>query len=720
MSFVTNSKTNLGASLDSDGKKVNFRLYSKNATMVILCIFERPTGENAVMNLKMQKQKGSDIWETSVKTYALKDLKVPIFYGFRVFGPNWQYKDNFEVGTDIGFISKVDEYGNRFNPNKIAYDPYSKEISHLPSDVCPGLEIFRSDDENYLKDNAKQAPKSVFYLDSEKNIATVEKRPFCEEIIAETHIKDMTYNVTMKEGGTYLGAAKFAPVIKRMGFTMVEFLPLQEFDFREDGQNYWGYMTLNFFSPSRHYSYSKRYGKILDEFREMVDAFHKNGIKVCMDVVYNHTGEARIHWHNNDNASLMSYALIDNQSYYKLTTNAHRGSCCDSKKERNYYRQNSGCHNDTNSTNEGFCNLVADSVAFWAKQGVDAFRFDLAVSLMDTSEDDKAKYCAHTSFCANLANELEKRGVKVIDNPNEAQEGIMLIAEPWTCSGENSYQLGNFPRNWMEWNDVSRDTIRRAALYPAHITLYDVINIFEGTKSRFKDKYGAINYICCHDGFSLYDCNSYSKPNPDTTGGSPWEICSDNQNNEGIKENAIKKELTMLFLSKGVPMMQLGDIIMHSKCGNNNSYNLDDGTNYYNYSAANKKGTFQNRIFEFCKNLINFRKSNPVFSLANYDEKLTYFNEHSQQIDVNSENLKSDYSKNYIGIKVENNSGDFFIAFSKHPFDYKFKLPKAQENKNWYILFDTSNKEHITFEPKEFFGLEYVLNPNSMVVFKEL
>ena len=220
MSFVTNSKTNLGASLDSDGKKVNFKLYSKNATMVILCIFERPTGENAVMNLKMQKQKGSDIWETSVKTYALKDLKVPIFYGFRVFGPNWQYKDNFEVGTDIGFISKVDEYGNRFNPNKIAYDPYSKEISHLPSDVCPGLEIFRSDDENYLKDNAKQAPKSVFYLDSEKNITTVEKRPFCEEIIAETHIKDMTYNVTMREGGTYLGAAKFAPVIKRMGFTI--------------------------------------------------------------------------------------------------------------------------------------------------------------------------------------------------------------------------------------------------------------------------------------------------------------------------------------------------------------------------------------------------------------------------------------------------------------------------------------------------------------------
>ena len=720
MSFVTNSKINLGANLDFANKKVDFRLYSKNATMVILCIFEKPAGEDPVMNLKMQKQKDSDIWETSVKTYALKGLKVPVFYGYRVFGPNWQYREEFEAGSGIGFISKVDACGNRFNPNKIAYDPYSREISHLPSDACLSLEIFRSSDENYLKDNAKQAPKSVLYLDKGKEIATVEPRPFSGEIIAETHIKDMTYNVAMKERGTYLGAAKFAPVIKRMGFTMVEFLPLQEFDFREDGHNYWGYMTLNFFSPSRHYSYSKEYGKILNEFREMVDSFHRNGIKVCMDVVYNHTGEARIHWHNNDDASLMSYALIDNQSYYKLTGNAHQGSCGDSTNEIKYYRQYCGCHNDTNTSNEGFCNLVADSVAFWANQGVDAFRFDLAVSLMDTSKDDKPEYCAHTSLCANLTHELEKRGVKVINNPNEAQEGIMLIAEPWTCCGENCYQLGNFPHNWMEWNDISRDTIRRAALYPDHINLCDVINVFEGTKSRFRDKYGAINYICCHDGFSLYDCNSYSKPNPDTQGGSPWELCFDNRNNEQVKENAIKKELAMLFLSKGVPMMQLGDIIMHSKCANNNSYNLDDSTNYYNYAQASRKGTFENRIFEFCKSLIEFRKSNSVFTSADFDKKLSYYNEHSQQIDVNSENLKSDYGRNYIGIKVEDVCGGFFIAFSKHPFDYKFKLPKARENKNWYILFDTSNSLHLTFEPKEFFGLEYVLNPSSIVVFKEL
>ena len=706
MFHIPDSKTNLGANMSSNGKEVIFKLYSKNATKVILCIFEEPQGQDPVMNLIMKKTQ-DDIWETSVKIYALKDLKEPVFYGYRLFGPNWEYKETFEPDSNIGFISRVDENGNRFNPNKLAYDPYSKEISHLPSDVCPSLEIFRSDDNNYLKDNAKYAPKSVFFADNcKKEITMVKPRPFSSEIIGEVHIKDLTKNLPIKECGTYLGAAKFAPVLKRMGLTMIEFLPLQEFDFREDGQNYWGYMTLNFFSPARHYAHNKKYGEILNEFRQMIDTYHKHDLKVCMDVVYNHTGEARIHHHNNYDASLMSYALIDNQSYYKLV-------------DGNIYRQNSGCHNDTNSTNKGFCDMIADSVAFWAKQGVDAFRFDLAVSLMDISKDNKAQYCSHTSLCANLTNELEKRGVKVISDPTQAQEGIMLIAEPWTCGGENSYQLGNFPSNWMEWNDVSRDTIRRAALFGNHINLYDVINIFEGTKTRFKDKYGAINYICCHDGFSLYDCNSYSKRNSDTTGGSDWEICFDNYKNEEFKENSIKKELAMLFLSKGVPMVQVGDIIMHTKKGNNNSYNHDDEINYYNYAKSNTRGTFENRIFEFCKSLIEFRKNNPIFSSKDFDKKLTYYNEHAQFIDTKSENLKSDYNKNYIGIRVECNQGDFFVAFSKHPHNYNFKLPSANEGKNWYIIFDTSNKEHITFEQKTFFGLDYTLNPNSLVVFKE-
>lgn len=711
--IVPTATTTLGANYDKERKCVHFTLLSKNATHVILCIFEKALGEDPVMNLHMKKRIASDIWETSVKTYALKDLKEPFFYGFRVFGPNFEYTEDFEAGTNIGFKSRTDKFGNRFNPNKLAFDPYSREISHLPSDVSEDLKIFRSLDDFNFVDNAKEAPKSVFYLEkSAKSVAKVELRPFSGEIIGEAHIKDLTRNLPIKEAGTYLGAAKFAPKIKEMGFTTVEFLPLMEFDQMEDGRNYWGYMTLGYFAPSRFYAFNKEFGKVLDEFRTMVDAFHKNDLKVCLDVVYNHTGEGRIFEKNNNDAYLLSYALIDNAHYYKLSNDMY-GSV-----EDKFYRENSGCHNDTN-INGNFWGLIADSVAFWANQGVDAFRFDLAAALMDISEDEKEKYDAAKSLIGNLTQMLQKRGVKVVEDPTKAQDGIVLIAEPWTCGGSDTYQLGNFPKNWLEWNDVSRDTIRRAALYPSHINLFDVKNIFEGTKTKFKNKYGAINYIACHDGFCLYDINSFSKRNECTTGGSCNEICNDNACDINAKENAIKKELTMLFFSKGVPMMQIGDAIMHTKGGNNNSYNHDDEVNYYSYEPVLNEGSFENRIFTFTRSLIKLRQKYKVFSSANFEEKLGYYDNFGQKLDPKNTNYFTDYNNGYVGIKIQNGEGSFFVAFSKSKDKVAAHLCPPIENKNWYILFDTHNTEHTTFEMKPFFGLEYIMHANSVVVFKE-
>lgn len=709
----TNSKTALGATYDAQNKCVNFALCSKNATKVFLCIFKEPKGADAVMNLVMKKRENSNIWETSVKTYALGDLKEPIFYGFRIFGPNFEYQENFEIGSDIGFKTRIDEEGNRFNPNKLAFDPYCREISHLPSDVCPSLEIFRSGGELNFQDNAKLAPKSVFWLDENFEPIKITPRAFCKEIIGEVHIKDLTRTLNSEFSGTYLGAKEFAPALRDMGFTMIEFLPLCEFDHREDGQNHWGYMTLDFFAPARRYSHDKSFTKPLSEFREMVNEFHKNGLKVCLDVVYNHTGEARIHYHHNDDASLMNFALIDNANYYKLS----QGEC--EEYSGKYYRANSGCHNDTDVTKEGFYNLVADSVAFWAKQGVDAFRFDLAVSLMDIG-NEKEVYDKNSSLAGKLTEELQRRGIKVITNSNEAQEGIMLIAEPWTCGGQNCYQLGNFPDNWLEWNDVSRDTIRRAGLFGEQINLFDIRNIFEGTKTKFGERFGAINFISCHDGFSLYDLNSFKQRDKNTTGGSDWEICSDNDNDEDKKENAIKKELSILFLSKGVPMIGVGDMVMHSKCGNNNSYNRDDETNYIDYSPIYKENSFEKRIFDFTKNLMGLRKQSALLTSIDFEKKLKYFDDKAQEIEYDNENFWLDYSKNYFGIQAQNETEGYFFAISKSKEDEPIRLPQASFGKNWYILFDTSNKEHTNFEPKAFFGLEYKLNPNSIVVFKQL
>ena len=228
-STVTKDKTPLGANYIEETKSVEFKLYSKNATMVKLCIFDKPQGENPVMVLDMKKSE-NDIWTTTVKDYILNCKKAPVFYGFRVFGANWKYEENFESGGNVGIKSKFDEKGNRFNPNKIAYDPYSKELSHMPSDVNPGFNMFRSGANFHLIDNSKWAIKSIFRPMDDITIAKVPPRPFNSEVIGEVHIKDLTQNINMPEHGTYKGAMKFARNLKNLGITMVEFLPLNEFD----------------------------------------------------------------------------------------------------------------------------------------------------------------------------------------------------------------------------------------------------------------------------------------------------------------------------------------------------------------------------------------------------------------------------------------------------------------------------------------------------------
>jgi len=509
-------KTSLGASYNREAKTVDFKLYSKNATKVFLCIFDSVLDEEAIMTLEMKKG-DNDIWFTSIKDYILNCHEKPVLYGFRVFGPNWEYSENFEPGSNVSFKMKTDSFGNRFNPNKIAYDPYSKEISHLPSSVNPGLNMFRSGANFHLINNAKFAPKSVFVVNEDVQISKIEARPFINEIIGEVHIKDLTQNISLPEKGTYKGAAKFAQSIKRLGITMIEFLPINEFDSKQNGINHWGYMPLGYFSLARKYAYDKTLGATLNEFRSMVDEFHKNGIKVCLDMVYNHTGEAGLINHNVEDAQQFSYSLIDNASYYKVYDNG-------------YYRSNSGCGNDFSANNEGALNLIIDSLIFWINQGVDAFRFDLAAALLENSNTCNEIYDNIDSLAGKLKEKLQEKGIKVVDDFTCAQDGVILIAEPWTCGGKNCYHLGNFPEFWAEWNDVSRDVLRKITIRPNEITPKQIKDLIEGTPSVFKNCPKSINYVASHDGFTLLDLNSFDSKNSSTQGGSNWEICSSYSN----------------------------------------------------------------------------------------------------------------------------------------------------------------------------------------------
>jgi len=703
--LIANDNTPLGAKYNESTKCVEFKLYSKNATRVLLCIFDKPQGEDPIMVLNMEK-KENNIWSTNVKNYILNCDKHPVFYGFRVFGNNWEYNENFEAGTTIGFVSKFDVESNRFNPNKIAYDPYSQELSHLPTDVNPGYNMFRSGGNFYTIDNAKWAVKSVFYPRKNKEITKIAPRAFNKEIIGEVHLKDLTQKITMPEAGTYLGAAKFAKSIKNLGITMIEFLPLNEYDSKQNGGNYWGYMPLSYFSLTRKYAYNKEYGNLLNEFREMINEFHKNDIKVCLDMVYNHTGEAGLANSNTEDAMLLSYALIDNATYYKHY-------------ETGYYRSNSGCGNDFNANSEGALNLIIDSLEFWVKQGVDAFRFDLAAALLENSCDCKEIYDNINSLAGKLKEKLKERNINVIDNFSDNQEGIVLIAEPWTCGGKDCYQLGNFPNFWAEWNDISRDIIRKITLRPNDITPKQIRNIIEGTPSKFKGINKSINYIASHDGFTLLDLNSYKRKSPSTQGGSDWEICGDYDGDIQKRENAIRKQLALLFLSYGIPMIQIGDMIMHTKGGNNNSYNRDDNTNYLNWERATRKESFENRMMEYARNLIKFRNENPIFTDENFIKSLTYCYNNGEQAPDDNIGYWDNRLEKFFGVII-NSQKRIYVASSKTNERINITLPKNKINSSWHICLDTSNFYNISLHAKDYIEKDYILNPQTLAIFMEI
>ena len=701
--MLTTSYTRFGANYDKENNLINFRLFSKNGTDAILCLFHKPKGEDSFLNIKMKKS--GDVFTASLNLSNIPEIKSvldgnPLYYGYRVFGANYEYTENWTPGSKKGFKSKLDSLNNRFNPNKLAYDPYAKELSHLHHSVSKDLEIFRSG-KLYFEDNQRLAPKSVFKINNEIEIQKTTKRALVDEIIGEVHLKSLTALSNLKSAGTYQGAGEFAANLKALGVTMVEFLPLYEFDNNEGIGNYWGYMPLCYFAPHKEYAFNQGDGEVISEFREMVNALHKEDIKVCLDVVYNHTGEAKVYNNDKEDVNLFSYALIDNKEYYKARTDG-------------FYVDRCGCQNDSNTAGEGFRNLIVDSLEYWIKQGVDAFRFDLATSLMDTRKDADVYYDAKKSIVGQLKEELQNRGIK-INNPDESADGVNLIAEPWTCSGYNAYQLGNFPEFFAEWNDVSRNTIRAFSVRPNSVDFLAIKHIITGSPHKFGNKNRSLNFAACHDGFTLWDLNSYDKKSPNTCGGSDWELCSSFKGDKILRDKAIRNEAALLALSYGSFMIQVDDIVLHSKGGNNNSYNIDGDVNYINYNLDNEK----QKLSDFIKNLIEFRKKHKIFKDKLYVENMEFYGHLARPFpDISPFWTLPDM--NFMSYKTYNEEETFFVAMNKGNNNAKFILPREVKNegKNYYIVFDTKSNdfypEGILYEPE---GEEptYIIEPHTIV-----
>ena len=417
-------------------------------------------------------------------------------------------------------------------------------------------------------------------------------------VIYEVHVKGFTYGpaseVDEDSRGTFAGIVEKIPYLKDLGVTAVELLPVHQFDPLED--NYWGYMTLNFFAP--HHAYCDRALRCgqPNQFKRMVRALHEADIEVILDVVYNHTAEG------DHRGPVYSFKGIDNSSYYMASGDP-----------RAPYLNYSGTGNTIHGANSQVRQLILDSLRYWAKEmHVDGFRFDLASIFARNS--DGSLNVDQPGFFGEIASDPELARIR-------------LIAEPWDAGG--AYQLGrSFPSlRWRQWNGGFRDDIRRFVRgEPGMVArlatrLYGSDDLFPDSRLYAFHPWQSINYVAAHDGFTLYDLVSYDRRhnlgNGHDNRDGPQEEYSWNCGWEGddgapaevmaLRKRQAKNLCCLLMLANGTPMFRMGDEFLQTQAGNNNPYNQDNETSWLDWRRLSEHGD----VYRFFKLMIGFRKAHP-------------------------------------------------------------------------------------------------------------
>ncbi|WP_208543204.1 glycogen debranching protein [Marilutibacter alkalisoli] len=701
----------LGARYDAGGANIDFRVYSSRATRVEVWIYKTSSGAQEKVRYVLSKNSTTNVWSKTVPVSTLRDsygITGTVYYGYRAWGPNWPYDSSWKKGTGTGFISDVDSNGNRFNPNKLLLDPYARETSHDPiTPACTDGTLYASGVGHRNKDSGACASKGIVLANDATSTGSKPTRAFRDEVIYEVHLRGLTMNDTSLPAairGTYAGAAQKAAYLADLGITAVEFLPLQETQNDQndidpnsaDGDNYWGYMTLNWFAPDRRYSSDKSPGGPTREFKAMVKAFHDAGIKVYVDVVYNHTGEGGP-WSGSDGHTvynLLSWRGLDNPTYYSLTS------------DYQYPWDNTGVGGNYNTRNAVAQDLIVDSLAYWRDElGVDGFRFDLASVLGNTCEHGCFNFDKMDSGNAlnRIANELSPR-------PDNGGSGIDLIAEPWAVGG-NSYQVGGFPWKWAEWNGIYRDQIRKKQnmLGMETITTGTLATRFAGSSDLYGDDgrkpWHSVNFLVAHDGFTLNDLYVYNQkqnnqpwPYGPSDGGEDHNHSWDQGGVAAEQRKAARTGLALLMLSAGVPMFTGGDEVLRTQFGNNNPYNLDSPANWLYWTRDGHEANHE----EFTRRLVAFRKAHPALRPANFYssadnngnvmEQLRWFRPDGQQAESGYLN---DANNHAIAWRIDGSEfGDpasaIYIAYNGWSGNVNFTLPWPGNGKSWYRVTDTA------------------------------
>jgi isoamylase len=561
----------LGATYDGSG--TNFAIFSEIAERVELCLFGPAGGETRYVLPEVD----GFVWHA-----FLPGVEPGQRYGYRVYGPN------------------DPERGHRCNPNKLLLDPYAKALEGVIDwDQSVFGYDFGDPDTPNNDDSATAMPKSVVinpFFDW--GVDRPPRRQYADTVIYEAHVKGFTKrrtDIPAQVRGTYAGIAHPTMIeyLTNLGVTAIELMPVHHFandaHLLEQGlSNYWGYNTIAFFAPDSKYSSSRTPGGQVQEFKAMVRALHEADIEVILDVVYNHTAEG------NHLGPTLCFRGIDNAAYYRLMDEDLR-----------YYADYTGTGNSLNVRNPHALQLIMDSLRYWVTEmHVDGFRFDLAAALAREFYD---------------VDRLSSFFELVQQDPVVSQ--VKLIAEPWDV-GPGGYQVGNFPPQWTEWNGKYRDTMRdfwrgqSATLGEFASRLTGSADLYEHSGRR---PVASINFVTCHDGFTLHDLVSYNNKHNYANGENNRDGTDDNRSwNCGVegptKDEAVlalrakqkRNFIATIFLSQGVPMLCHGDELSRTQKGNNNGYCQDNELTWIHWRHRDEA------LEEFTRRVSQLRHDHPI------------------------------------------------------------------------------------------------------------
>ena len=661
---------------------VNFTVHTSGGTSCELLLFHRGEEEPYAVLPFPDEYRIGDVYSMIVFGLDIEDLE----YAYRVDGP-WDPKK-----------------GLRFRKENVLLDPYARAVA--------GQRIWGEKKEGAYH---ARVVKDVFdWGDMPQS-----KREMSDLIIYEMHVRGFTKHPSsgVEQKGTFEGLREKIPYLKELGVNAVELMPIFEFDetvnCREvDGKKlleYWGYNSVSFFAPNTSYTAAEEYNREGTELKTLIRELHENGIEVILDVVFNHTAEG------NEKGPTFCFKGFDNKIYYMLTPDG------------NYYNF-SGCGNTLNCNHPMVRQMILECLQYWTiNYRIDGFRFDLA-SILGRNADGSPM---------NNPPLLESLAF------NPVLSNVKLIAEAWDAGG--MYQVGKFPANrrWAEWNGRYRDCLRsylKGDFWEAWTAAWCISgsgDLYGGYTQDGNERYAGynscVNFLTCHDGFTLYDLYSYNMKHNEANGWDNTDGASDNRSwncgAEGetddpevkmLRFRMIRNACAVLMCSRGTPMFLAGDEFGNTQFGNNNSYCQDNEVSWLDWSLLEKN----RELFEFFKFMIHFRKKHTVIRKKLPDAVcgLGSLNTRNEYGELNIEKEARMLAVSFAGYDSEKGKDDIvYVAVNPYWEDTRIFLPDLQGRETWYLCVNTYGDgagRYVYPEGEEVrIESEFVMKPRSVVVF---